>query len=147
MISTTCLSNWENCHRRCTELSNCHRRIIIAQLQEKTAQFQQDLESLRTVNANLKFMNAKLVAENKEVTDMVATDINDRIQAELERFRQHTEKRFDHMVQAELERSRQYEANIERILKDRSRLATENSELLRKYKSLKDMYLELCAKS
>jgi len=51
------------------------------------------------------------------------------------------------MVQAELERSRQNEANIERILKDRSRLATENRELLRKYQSLKDMYLDLCAKS
>ena len=63
-------------------------------------------------------------------------DLNDMVQAELERIRQNIEKRFVAC-----------EADIERILNDRSRLATENRELQRKYQSLKDMYLDLCAKS
>ena len=58
------------------------------------------------------------------------------VQAELERIRQNTEKRFV-----------AFEADIEMILNDRSRFATENLELQRKYQSLKDMYLDLCAKS
>ena len=58
------------------------------------------------------------------------------VQAELERIRQNTEKRFV-----------AFEADIEIIMNDRSRLATENRELQRKYQSLKDMYLDLCAKS
>ena len=151
MISTTCLSNWENCHRRCTELSNCHRRIIIAQLQEKTAQFQQELESLRTVNANLKFMNAKLVAENKEVTDMVATDMTDMVRAECERLSSQqaeslTALQNDH-IEIQNDHIKRLSQKADTNEKECTKLATENRELQRKYQSLKDMYLDLCAKS
>ena len=69
-------------------------------------------------------------------TAVMMLDMNDMVQAELERIRQNTEKRFV-----------AFEADIEMILNDRSRLATENRELQRKYQSLKDMYLDLCAKS
>ena len=128
-----------------------HASDEFAQLQEKTAQFQQELESLRTVNANLKFMNAKLVAENKEVTDMVATDMIDMVRAECERLSSQqaeslTALQNDH-IEIQNDHIKRLSQKADTNEKECTKLATENRAIQRKYQSLKDMYLDLCAKS
>ena len=157
-ISSTSLSNRENCHwgrnvhhdtyvTEGYEAPKSDASIIIDTQLAEDACGQVSPPSLATspwevaasAGRDGQEQSASALADQGAVdarTAVMMLDMNDMVQAELERIRQNTEKRFV-----------AFEADIEMILNDRSRLATENRELQRKYQSLKDMYLDLCAKS